>query len=403
MALALPFPRLWSSTSIRRPSSDVAARRRARSDAAIDAHLEVRARVDLRHRWVLAVEAAGFGRGVVSPLGGITRAGLPRPVSITPPTYDQPGHLIVTVPTGVLLSDLDDAREELAAGLGVHSVVVSARGTDHARIDLLGVDPLTATVGFEVVPGRIVLGRAEDGSMVTRSPSELTHMVVAGMTGSGKSIFSYSMLAQLHELPTVDLVGADPSGLLLGPLGPHPDGLRVCGTRDAAERYVALLRRLVEIMDQRIAAIPPGHDALPVTVSTPVLVAVFEEAAAVARLTGFSTSKPSEAQRLLSRLHAEGRKARVICLSIYQRAESSVFSTGDRDQCATRLTFRTSDMSTVKMLHGASVSNAQADRLAASLPGTCLAEAPGLPLSRIRAPYLDYPDYCDQVAGPVAA
>src|SRR5699024_12543066 len=61
-----------------------------------------------------------------------------------------------------------------------------------------------------------VVARGWDGSPVRwRIPG--THTVVAGATRSGKSVFSYVVLSQLARLPFVQVVGVDPSGLLLAP------------------------------------------------------------------------------------------------------------------------------------------------------------------------------------------
>jgi hypothetical protein len=113
---------------------------------------------------------------------------------------------------------------------------------------------------------------------------ELTHVVVQGATRSGKSAWTYSLLAQLAAHPHVEVAGIDPTGLLLRPFGAHPRGWRAIGTTDPATRYTAAIDAVVDEMDARIAAIPPRRDTTPIGPGCPLLVVVLEEWAAVGRL-----------------------------------------------------------------------------------------------------------------------
>lgn len=385
-------------------------RRNRRHTDHIDAWLTTRAALDLRGRWREACARAGLGRPLYTPLGGMSVAGLPQVVHIHPAAHwGEPAFLVVTLPAGMLLEDLEDRADELAQGLGCWSIRFLMRGTDHVRVDLIDADPLAAVVPFlPTAPAdHLVLGVDEHGQVVAIAVDELTHIVMQGITRSGKSAAGYALLAQLAARigshGDVDVAGIDPTGLLLGPWGVHPRGWRVCGTHQAAERYVTALAGVVAEMDRRIAALPARHDTTPTGPGCPLLVVVLEEWPAVARLLGHSRNKPSEAHRLVARLLAEGHKAGIRVVTLVQRAETDVIGAFERDQCDTRLSFGCSDANTLKMLHE-NITNDTAALHAASPKGVALAQLPGRELTRIRTPWIGgygaYCDHIDSVAGP---
>lgn len=380
------------------------ARRAARSEQQIDAHLDVRARVDLRGRWTEAATRAGLGRPVSTPLGGISVAGLPVVEHIDPGAYDRPGFLIVRLRPGQLVEDLEDRAPQLAGGLGVWGVRFTPRSRDHVRVDLLDADPLARVVNYHDTAQLrdVVFGLDESGTVLSRPLDQLTHLAVQGSNGAGKTGQAYSLLAQLHRAgPLVDLCGIDPTGLLLGPWGAHPRGWRVNGTADAAERYPAVLAELVADMDDRIAHhLPPRCDRMPLTPATPLRVVVLEELPGISRLTGYKTSgAASDTQKHIARLASEGRKAGFRLLVIGQRLGSDVLATDVRDQLLTRFTFGCRDLATLRMLSPDATPEDLAP-LAESPAGVALADLPGQPMTRIRAPWVgDYGTYCDLVAG----
>ena len=378
-------------------------RRNRRHDAHIDAWLTTRAGLDLRRRWREACTRAGLGRPVYTPLGGMTVTGLPQVVHIDPgERLGDPAYLIVELPAGLMLEDLEVRADELASGLGCWSIRLRERSTDHVRVDLVEIDPLANVVPFlPAAPAdHVVLGVDEYGQVVAVAVDELTHIVVQGATRSGKTAALYALLAQLaaraRTHADVDVAGVDPTGLLLGPWGAHPRGWLVCGTDDPA-RYTAVLADLVAEMDRRIAAMPARRDSVAIGPGCPLLVVVLEEWAAVGRLVGHTRAKPSDAHRLVARLLAEGAKAGIRVVTLVQRAEADVIGAFERDQCDTRLSFGCSDANTLKMLH-ADITNDTAALHATSPKGVALAQMPGRELTRIRAPWIGgYGTYCDHV------
>lgn len=380
--------------------SRVLARRDARLDADVDDWLVQRDRVDLRHRWREACVRAGLGTPIVTPLGGVGMGAAPRLVHVEPATYDTGAHLIIVRPPGVTLRDLEDVADELAAGLGVWSIRLRPRGVDHVRVDLISTDPLAGLVPFlpAAPAGHLVLGVDEHGDTVSIPFEHLTHTVVQGATRAGKSWFAYQLLTQCGWRDDVDVVGIDPTGLLLRPWGPHPRGWRVTGTHDAAARYEDALAGLVAEMDARIAAIPARRDTIEITPDTPYLLVVLEEWAGVARLVNHTRQKPSAVHRMVSRLLAEGAKAGIRVLTLVQRAEADVVGAFERDQSLTRLSFGCADANTLKMLHP-DMPNEVAELHATSPKGVALLTTPELPMLRIRAPFIgSYGAYVDAVA-----
>lgn len=381
--------------------------RARRRDAELDDWLVHRDRVDLRHRWREACLRAGLGTPVSTPLGGMGVAATPRVIHVQPATWGTPAHLIVLRPPGVTLADLDDVADELAAGLGVWSIRLRPRGVDHVRVDLVTSDPLAGVVAWlpPTRPDHLVLGVDEHGEVVAVPVDDLTHTVMQGATGSGKSAAAYSLLAQLAGRADVDVVGIDPTGRLLGPWGPHARGWRVCGTADAAARYELAMAGVVAEMDRRIAELPERADTIEITPACPLLVVVLEEWAGVARLVGHTRAKPSPVHRHVSRLLAEGRKVGIRVVTLVQRAEADVVGAFERDQALTRLSFGVSDANTLKMLHPDMPAEV-AELHATSPQGVALLSSPEHRLTRLRAPWIgSYAAYVDLVhaAAPAAS
>lgn len=375
------------------------AHRQDRRDQVIDQWLDQRAALDLRHRWREACLRAHLGVPVSTPLGGTAMAGTPRVVHVQPSAYRAPGFLVVERPSGLTMADLEDASADLADGLGVWSIRLRERGPHHVRVDLIDVDPLASVVDWLPAAPRdhLVLGVDEHGATVSVPVEELTHMVMQGSTGSGKSGAGYAILAQLAARPDVDVVGIDPTGRLLGPWGVHPRGWRVCGTADAAARYEHAMAGVVAEMDRRLAELPERADTLETSPSCPLLIVVLEEWAGVARLVGHTRAKPSAVHRHVARLLAEGRKVGIRVITLVQRAEADVIGAFERDQALTRLSFGTPDANTIKMLHP-DASPEVAELHATSPQGVALLSTPEHRLLRIRAPWIgSYAAYVDAV------
>lgn len=404
---AISLPRLRAGAQNRAPGllARLRVHRESARDDVTDVWLDQRARVDLRQRWAEAATRTGLGRAISTPLGGIATAGLPILEHIEPATYDQGAFLIVRLRPGQVIADLEDRALELASGLGCWGVRFRAVSGDFVRVDLVEADPLMRSVSWplNVEAGHIGFGVDEYGSVVSRSLDSMTHIAVQGSNGAGKSVQAYSLLTQFRRFgPLVDVVGIDPTGLLLGPWGDDRRGWRVCGTTDAPTRYRDVLAALADDMDRRIATLPVRCDALPITPETPLRLVVLEELAAISRLTGYrSSGAASDVQKLIGRIASEGRKAGYRLLVISQRLGSDVLATDTRDQLLTRMTFGCRDLATLRMLSPDATPEDLAP-LALSPAGVALVEIPGEPMRRLRAPYVgSYGSYVDLIEGAI--
>ena len=82
---------------------------------------------------------------------------------------------------------------------------------DLTMVDALGVPRLSAD---PATTGLVVLGRCEDGTELTWDPTGDAHGAFQGMTRSGKSALSYTLLSALAARGDVLVCGVDPSGIL---------------------------------------------------------------------------------------------------------------------------------------------------------------------------------------------
>jgi S-DNA-T family DNA segregation ATPase FtsK/SpoIIIE len=103
-----------------------------------------------------------------------------------------------------------------------------------------------------------------------------------------------------------------------------------------------------------------------------------------------SAGRVDRIKLLVGRLIAEGRKAGIRLVILAQRFEAAIVDGYTRDQCTVRLSFRVGNASSIEMLHpdGREV----ADEHAIAPPGVALLSAPGVPLVRIKSPYLGHDD-----------
>lgn len=305
---------------------------------------------------------------------------------------------------GQLPDDLVAVAPRLAEGMGVAACRVVPVRPGRVRVTLLLRDPLLTgdrvlrrPVQSALEP--LVLGTGEDGTAVSVALGASAHLILAGSTGSGKSVGSYGLLSQLAVAEDVRVTGSDVSGLLLAPWAKRPEhGDVVLGTADPVA-HVALFEHLVREMDHRITEIPPGRDAVELGTEVPVLLVVVEEYAGLLRLLDVTDKDLGKrARSALARLLAEGRKAGVRVLLIVQRAEAAIIGAYERSQASHRLSYRVDNRASVELLHPGA-DQAVADQHTVAAPGIALLSAPGVPLTRLRSPLCTYARYCDAVAG----
>ena len=350
-----------------------------------------------RHRWWgvwrAAADGAGLSRTVVVAAGR----------TIVVPDLVSVGYelgavvLLVMLLPGQLPADVTAAAPRLAPALGCARVRVRGLSDGrHVRLELLADDPLASLRHHDPHAPPGLLGYSEDGPTITVGWPARGHGIVQGQTGSGKSVFTYAQLADAAADPAVIVAGLDPSGLLWRPfVGSRHAQWQVGGVGGDLSAHVKLLERLAATMDARIAAMPADRDAVETCPDLPLLLVVLEEYPGLLRVADVVDRKLGQRVRaLVARLLSEGRKAGVRVLIVVQRADASVVDGLVRAQCAVRVSFSVDSGEAVRMLHPAVAE--VADVLAAP-PGVALLTMPGAPLTRFRAPLLDYARYVELV------
>lgn len=300
-----------------------------------------------------------------------------------------PTTLLVKLLPGQLIGDVRRAALRLAPHLGAAALRVQPVGRIHARIELLDADPLTGTVALQLpaAPGRVLLGRDEGARELTQDWADLAHTIVQGVTRSGKSVFTYGLLAQMAADQRITVCGIDPTGLLFRPFaGTRHAAHQVSGVADP-HAYLRLLHDLVAEMDERITSLPADRDTLEVSAEAPMRLVVLEEYAGLLRTADQDKQVGKDVRAAIGRLLAEGAKAGFRVVIIVQRAEATIVGAYERAMCSLRISFRTDNQTSVELLHpGTPRELGEAHTTA--LPGIALLSAPGEDLTRFRAPFL---------------
>jgi hypothetical protein len=365
--------------------------------------LALELRADLAWTWHRVCEHVGLCR-TVSVAAGQTVV-VPKLVTVDPTGPDLA--LMVQLLPGQTPQDFEGEAVRIAAAFGVLSICVSPRGPHWVRIELVTSDPLDVAVTahppvrsvWSVSEYRVAVAQDEHGAPIAQTWVEAPHTCVQGRTRSGKSVWTYSVLAQLAALDDVRIAGSDPSGLLLGRpyAGTRHHEWQATGSADVPA-HLDLLRRLVADMDARIGDLPPRVDKLTAfTPDRPLVVVVLEEFAGLLRLASTLSAPRGEAKirdqllALYGRLVSEGHKAGFRLLVITQRADATVIGGFERGQLGMKISFAVDDDEALPMLHGSSARRL-VDLHRTAPPGVALLDTPTIRLQRVRGPRLPGPD-----------
>jgi S-DNA-T family DNA segregation ATPase FtsK/SpoIIIE len=341
--------------------------------------------------WRLACIGAGI-HTVVQTASGPTES-VPRIVDIV---LGPPLRFVVQLLPGQLAADLRAVGHRVAGHLGARVVQVQALGLQHVSVQLLDRDPLDGVLSLDLTgaPGDVLIGVGEDGLEIGQDWTRAAHTVVQGVTRSGKSVWTYGLLAQLARRPDVVIAGLDPTGLLWRPFAGsrHADWQR-SGLVDLAA-HEDLLARLVADMDARIADLPEDRDTIEISVEQPLRLVVLEEYAGELRaIDAVDKDRGKRVRALISRLLAEGAKVGIRVLLLVQRAEAAVIGAFERAMCSTRISFRVDNRASVELLHPGTPGDL-ADAHTTAVAGVALLSTPGAELRRFRAPLIgEYRDY----------
>lgn len=365
----------------------------------------------LAKRFTVAVSNLGLSRHTESCAG---LPGIATPVVRSVRVGDVE-RLLVEVLPGQTPAEYRAESKGIAEALGCHHVRIRRRGPGYIHVELQHRDALEESISL---PGNgiravdpLLLGRFDDGKPLTVRLSEQAHVLVQGQTRSGKSRFLYGLLSQISDAPDVLICGSDISALVLRPFaGTRHGHLIACGSADV-DRHVEVLEDLVDVMDERIAAIPPDQDVYLCGPNDPYLITVIEELPGLLRVAAQADVKapcvkgqPKRADRIKAaygRLLAEGAKAGFRLVIVMQRADALIIGGYERAQCPLRISFAVDDRAAVRMLHPAA-SDDLAEWHCSALPGRALVSMPGLPVGRFRSPDMDsYRQYVTNVLTPI--
>ena len=269
---------------------------------------------------------------------------------------DQGVTATVAAIAGAGLTDYQRAATYLADTWGCITVRATQEAPGLIRLRGLHRDPLLAPMRAELsgrVPASLTswwLGWAEDGTPVLIRLAEVSGMVVAGLSGFGKTMLVAHFLGQLAPSPAVQFVLIDGKG---GPDYDHLFPRAWLSAKDDLTQVRQVLRQVHRLMVDRqgaIASVLGVTDAWHVGPSAqwPLVVVVIDEAH-----TFFHERKGTspevkahnalvaELSRLVEELIRKGRNVAIQVMLLTQRATGDAIPTRIRDNCQVAISFAT--------------------------------------------------------------
>ncbi len=286
----------------------------------------------------------------------------------------------LTPAMGTRVASVRKLDEELALALGAADVRVTREGEglavemprpDAAPVHLL---PLLDSLP-SIPPLAACLGLSQDGRpLLVRLPSpDVAHLLVAGMTGSGKTELMRTMaisLALTNRQAALQIALIDPKGRGLGPLASLPHLLApVAADLKSAQ---ALLERLLQTMERRDEA----------GVTYPRVAIFVDEIVDLLMLGG------KEAQDCLTRLAQRGREAGLHLIVGAQKPSASAVGSLLKANFPVRLVGKVGSADDARVAAG--VSGSGAEKLAGR--GDFIAVSSGQ-VTRFQAAYMPVKDW----------
>lgn len=267
--------------------------------------------------------------------------------------------LLVQPISGQPVQELLDKSGSIASAAGVE---VRAKKINSSKVQYIFEfrDALEGirNAGISDTPS-IVIGRQDDGDDAVIDFEDASHVIMQGMTRSGKSALCYTIFSQLYGQKNISLWGIDPNQVLLSPLSEALGPERFVLGNNPVEA-LGLMKKFVGVMDQNLSLLTIRRvEALrEFTEETPLQILILEEFPGLLRQAelydkGVSTKEriAPEFRTLLGRLVSEGAKAGVRVVLLAQRADASIIDGNTRGQFATRITMGVDNADAVRMLH----------------------------------------------------
>jgi hypothetical protein len=260
---------------------------------------------------------------------------------------------------GVRMSSIEKHAKDIAIALEAKSIRVQApiMGTDKVGIEVPNEDRQVVPFFVDGVPSEktgmvpstlnIPVGMDVYGNTVTKDLREMPHLLIAGSTGSGKSVMLnvilHSLIAQ-NTPEELNLVLIDPKRVELMPFAdePHVQSRIIHKHGDA----IKALKWLVGEMEDRYEKLQKAKyrniedfNADQVK-QMPKLVVVIDEFASL--ILTKEVGEPSEAELMIVRLAQEGRAAGIHLVIATQRPSVDVVTGLIKANLPTRIAFMTS-------------------------------------------------------------
>jgi S-DNA-T family DNA segregation ATPase FtsK/SpoIIIE len=168
-------------------------------------------------------------------------------------------------PANVKLTKITALENNLALDLAAHSIRMEAPipGQRAVGIEVPNKKPATVRVGSMFAskdwadlrnkPLGFVIGKDISGKVVTADLAKMPHLLVAGQTGSGKSVMINTFLTSLlyHSSPSdLKLILVDPKQVEMAPYGEIPHLL--CPVINEPEKCISALKWAVAEMERRL-------------------------------------------------------------------------------------------------------------------------------------------------------
>ena len=317
------------------------------------------------------------------------------------------------------LADYQQAAPYLADAWGCVTVRATQEAPGLIRLRGLYHDPLLQPARAELSlapPASLTgwqLGWAEDGAPVVVRVAEVSGMVVASLSGFGKTMLVAHLLGQLAPSPAVQLALIDGKG---GPDYHHLAPRAWLFAKDDLADVRDVLRRVHRLMLDRQAAIA---QVLGVTdawhrgpsPSWPLLLVVIDEAhtffherKGTAPEVKAHNAVVAEVSRLVEELIRKGRNVAIQVMLLTQRATADAIPTRIRDNCQVAICFATRTVDGAVAALGEEIrAHPDVSPVLLNDPayvGVAVTSLPGRPgFHRVRTPQVDH----HQVAGLVQA
>lgn len=239
------------------------------------------------------------------------------------------------LPQGFKLSRLTKNLEDIARDLGVSAIRINPNC--HGKIGIEIENTYRLTVNFKDLAQKIpdeliipaVLGEDTMGNPQYIDITDLPHLLVAGATGSGKSVFLHSMICSILATRTpeqVQFLMIDPKQVEFLPYQYVPHLLEPAAHE--TNEAVCLLEKVVKIMDERFELLT-RHRARKISelreksgIELPYIVFVIDEYADL-MLMG-STKERKEVEQKIARIAQKARAVGIHLILTTQKPLTTV-------------------------------------------------------------------------------